>query len=688
MEHSALSQILILLAAAVLVVAAVRRLKLPPILGYLAVGMALGPYALGLATDDGLTRILAEYGVVFLVFTLGLEFSLPRLVAMKWEVLGLGGLQVLITAGIAATAAWMLDVSPPVAIVLGGAVAMSSTAIVVRQLGEQAEVNRTHGRLAVAILVFQDLAFVPFLALTSAISGTGGVAEGMVGEMAGSIAGGVVEGAGGRGGAAATAMSAIFKTVLLGGMALLVMLAAGRWLLRPLFHEIARARTQELFLLAVLLVALSSAWMTAEIGLSLALGAFLAGMMLAETEYRHQVEVVIRPFRDILLGLFFITIGMLLDLSLLWQQIWVVSGLLLALVAGKVFIVTLLARRFAGNYFKALRTGLAVSQGGEFGFALLTILLQGSLVPSQIVQPLLAAIVLSMVVSPLIIRQNKQLARLILREKGSRQLTALAREQEGTRALAAREHVLICGFGRVGQNVARVLERQGYEYLAVDLDAERVRAARQAGDPVVFGDAGQEEMLEHLGVARTSVVVISFADPAVALRILQAVRTAREDVPVLVRTQDDSRLAELQGAGATSVVPETFEAGLTLVWHTLVLLGEPVPQVVQTVSDIRANRYSLLREVVERSRIDETSQVMGLREKQQTVVLPPGAWAVGKSIAEVGARGAQMTVSAIRRDGIVGREPAPETVFKEGDVVVLYGLPEALEHGESVLLMG
>lgn len=658
MPHSALPEILILLGAGVLVVTAVRRLRLPPILGYLLVGMALGPYALGLAADDGFTRVVAEYGVVFLVFTLGLEFSLPRLVAMKWEVLGLGGAQVLITTGVAAAIVWTLGAQVTVAIVLGGAVAMSSTAIAVRQLGEQAEVNRTHGRLAVAILVFQDLAFVPFLALTAALTSGSNAAE------------------------------AVFWTLLWGGLLLLVMLAAGRWLLRPLFHEIARTRTPELFLLAVLLVALGSAWLAETAGLSLAMGAFLAGMMLAETEYRHQVEVVIRPFRDILLGLFFITIGMLLDLGLLGQQIILVSALVFALLAGKTFIVMLLARRFGGNYFKALRTGLVVSQGGEFGFALLSIMLQGRLVDAHFVQPLLAATVLSMVLSPLIIKNNKKLARWLLREKGPPQPTALAREFAGTRAVAAREHVLLCGYGRVGQNVARVLERMGHEFIAVDLDPVRVGAARRAGEPVVYGDASEEEILQHMGLDKASIVVISFSDTPFALRILEAVRKRRPDVPVLVRTQDDAHLGKLQEAGATSVVPETFEAGLTLVWHALVLLGEPLPQVIKTLDDIRANRYGLLRGIVQESGLDETTQILGLREAQHTVVLPPGAWAVGRTLGELQTRGLGVTVGAVRRDGILGREPAPETVFKEGDMVVLQGLPEALEHGETVLLMG
>ena len=658
MTHSPLAQVLALLAAAVLVVYAVRRLKLSPILGYLAVGMLLGPHALGFATDNTATGVLAEIGVVFLVFTLGLEFSLPRLVAMRWEVLGLGGGQVLITAGLGAFIAWRLGVALPVAIVLGGAVAMSSTAIIVRQLTEQAEVNRTHGRLAVAILLCQDIAFVPFLALTSA-----GVAHGGV---AGS--------------------GQFLRAVFEGGVALLIVLAAGRWLLRPLFHEIAQARSPELFVLAVLLVVLGSAWTTEIVGLSLALGAFLAGVMLAETEFRHQVEAVIRPFRDVLLGLFFITIGMLFDTGLLGRQLLLVTGLVVALVVGKTAIVTLLARRFSGSVFKALRTGIVVSIGGEFGFALLTILLRDRLVVPDIVQPLLAAIVLSMVASPLIIRHNKQIARWLLRESGPAP-TALARELASTRAVAQREHVLLCGFGRVGQNIARVLEQLGFEYIALDNDSARVRAAREAGDAIVYGDAGQEEVLKSVGLEHASVVVISFADSTLALRIIEAVRQQRSEVPILVRTQDDTGLAELQKAGASSVVPETFEAALMLVWHVLLLLQVPVSRVMKTIGDIRGNRYNMMRTLFRRDDTQLPDDSEALREQLYTLVLPPGAWAVGRSIEQVKAR-AEITVSAIRREGIVGREPSPDTLLKEGDVLVLYGTPEALEHGEAVLLMG
>ena len=660
MHNDPLLQILILLAASVCVIAGVRRLRLPAILGYLAVGMLLGPHAFALALDNETTQLLADFGVVFLVFTLGLEFSLPRLVAMRWEVLGVGGAQVLITTGIvAAGSALVFDVAPAVAVVIGGAVAMSSTAIIISQLTEQSENNRTHGRLAVAICLFQDLSFPLFLALVSVLTAGGRVTDAR--HIAGAIG--------------------------IAMLALLLVLAAGRWLLRPLFLGIASVRSAELFSLAVLLVVLASAWATHEVGLSLALGAFLAGMMLAETEFRHQVEATIRSYREVLLGLFFITVGMLLDVRLLLRHFPLVAATLVGMLLLKVAVVTVAAKPATQSWFKSLRTGVVVAQGGEFGFALLTLLLRRELLDSDVVQPLVAATVLSMVLSPFLIRHNRRITRALLGESGPPQSAAM-REAEATLAVAGRDHVVICGFGRVGQNIARVLEKTGFEYIALELDAYRIRVGRQAGDPVMYGDAGQAEVLQNVGVAHASCVVITFANPEVALRILRAVREMRGDVPILVRTQDDTKLEELQAAGATEVVPETFEASLMLLSHLLLLLKLPVPRMIRTINGIRSHRYGMLRQYFRAADAEPLDNSHAFREELHSVILPPHAWAVGRSIAELAARGSRASVSAVRRDGIVGREPASDTLFKEGDVVVVCGTPEAVEHAETLLLMG
>jgi monovalent cation:H+ antiporter-2, CPA2 family len=659
MIEQPLTQILILLAASVFVVTLARRLGWPPILGYLIVGMALGPHAFGLISNSNMMSVLPALGVVFLVFTLGLEFSLPRMLAMRREVLGLGGLQVTTTLGVCAVLVRLTGASWLLSALMGGAIAMSSTAIILHQLSDRGELNRTHGRLAFSMLLFQDLAFVPLLALAPGL----------------------------QSGITAFSLHAAELRVVVGVVAVIIVLAAGRWLLRPLFYEIAHSRLRELFTMTALCVVLASAWISYVAGLSLALGAFLAGMMLGETEYRHQIDAVIRPYRELLLGLFFISIGMLLDVHLLLADFGLIAALTIGMVLLKAVIAAAATRLFVDSTFKAVRAGIVVSIGGEFGIALLTIVLQSGAASGRLAQPLLVAVVLSMVLSPLVLNNNRAIARFVLRERGPR-VPQLEPEHAATRSIAEREHVILCGYGRVGQNVARVLESQTFEYIALDIDPARIRAARQAGEPVLYGDSADPEMLTKAGIDRASAVVVSFSNPAVALDIVRAVRALRAQVPVLVRTADDARLQELKQAGATEVVPETFEASLMLVSQVLMLLHVPVSRVVHTIGTIRNNRYELLRNIHRREDPRPASEPDVFREELKSIVIPPGAWAVGRTVDELRGRGAEVAITGIRRHGILGREPSGDTCLKEGDIVVVYGLPEALEHAEGVLLAG
>lgn len=657
MFNSPLALIIVLLAASVFVVTLARRLGLPSILGYVTVGLALGPHATGVFAESDTTHLLSELGVVFLLFTLGLEFSWPRMVALRREVFGLGSLQVLATTAVVAVIARWFGLPWAQSIVLGGVVAMSSTVLIVQQLAERAELNRTHGRLAFSVVLFQDIAVVPFLTLAAALA-------------PGSEAFNVVN---------------VVSLVAAGTVSVLLVLAAGRWLLRPLLYVIANSHVRELFTLAVLLVALAAAWASEMAGFSMALGAFLAGMMLAETEYSHQVESVIRPFRDILLGLFFISVGMLLDFHALWREFWLIIALLFAMVSLKAVIATMATRLFVGSAFKAIRTGVTLAVGGEFGIALLTLLLQSRAIDPAIAQPLLVAVVLAMVLAPVILANNRRVARLLLGERGPPR-TAIEREDAATLAVAKREHVILCGFGRVGQNVARVLEAQGFEYIAIDLDPVRVRTARQIGQPVVYGDSADEQVLEEVGLATANTVVISFSDPHVALAILRSLRRLRADVPVLVRTADDTRSRELKEAGATEVVPEAFEASLMLASHVLMSLKVAPARVMRSVEELRANRYEMLRNVIARGDRDSTDAPF--EEEVRSVVVPPGSWCIGKDVDEVRGAGAAVTFTGIRREGILGRDPSGDTEFHEGDIVVICGTPDALEHAEAVLLAG
>ncbi|MDE2088489.1 MAG: monovalent cation:proton antiporter-2 (CPA2) family protein [Gammaproteobacteria bacterium] len=660
MNNPIFHEILLLLAASVIAVAAIRRLALPPILGYLCVGVLVGPHGMGWIPDTENTRVLGEFGVVFLLFSVGLEFSLPQLAAMKNVVFGVGGAQVITTTALAGLAAWLLGVAPKGAFVLGGLLAMSSTAIVIKQLTEQMEINSRHGRLAVGMLLFQDLAVIPFLALIPMLAHI----------------------------TSTTPLAPLAWALAKSAAAFFVLLAAGHGLLRPLFREVAAARSSELFTLTVLLCSLAAAWATHLIGLPLALGGFLAGMMLGETEFRHQVEADIRPFRDVLLGLFFITVGMLLDvrsLSDLWY--WVLA-LVIAIAALKTSLIMALARYAGAERGVALRTGLVLAQGGEFSFALLSLALAAGLIDPRAGQIVLAAVLISMAVAPMLIRYNGPLAKRLfpvsyhLYDRSKRVLEVAADSRDLDR------HVIICGYGRIGQNIARFLERESIEFVALDLDPERVREARAAGDRVNYGDSTHLELLEAAGLHRARALVVSFDDAPSSLKILRQVRTPRPDLPVLVRTRDDADLEQLQQAGATEVVPETLEASLMLVSHLLVLLQVPVSRVLRSVRDVRADRYRLLRGFFHGQEPVAPEESDRTRERLHAVTLPEGAHAVGRTLAQLGLDGAGITVTAVRRGGMRGPQPHPDTQLRAGDVLVLYGVPENLEKAEEILLQG
>ncbi len=659
MEHTTLRSILILLAVAVFVVAALRRLHLPAVLAYLATGFLVGPHGFGLIQDNAGTSALAEFGVVFLLFTLGLEFSLPRFIVMRRAVFLLGGLQVLLTTLGAASMAWLMGAEPPVALVLGGAFAMSSTAIAAKQLSEQAEINLQHGRMAVAVLLFQDLAVIPFLILIP------GLNHGIDTALAGDL------------------LWAFGKGLL----AVVVILAAGRWLLRPLLHQIASARSAELFTLTALLVTMASAFGTAALGLSLALGGFLAGMMLAETEYRHQVEADIRPFRDVLLGLFFITVGMLLNPAVVARHWILLIVAVLGLLLFKTALIAVLSRYLGADNNAALRTGLVLAQGGEFGFALLSLALAQHVIRAPLAEFGLAAIVVSMMAGPLLIRYNRLLAARVFPESAVEEHDLLQHDI-GRHQLHLENHVVIIGYGRVGQNVARFLEPEGFEFVALDLDPVRVRHAREAGDPVYYGDGTNRDVLRAAGIERARVLVISYFKVSTALKILEHVKKMRPDLPVLVRTRDDAELEKLQEAGATEIIPETLESSLMLASHLLHVLHVPMTHILRKIQEVRSHRYSLLRSVFrgqDAVRIDETH---AFREQLHTLTLSGGAHAINRSLAEVNLKSLGVVVTALRREGVVGRQPPAVTVLKEGDVMVLWGTPEKLQDAEERLLRG
>jgi len=655
---TSLESVLLLLAAAVIVVVVFRRLQLPPLLGYLVVGVVIGPHALGLIPDTPGSHALAEFGVVFLMFSIGLEFSLPRLVAMRRVVFGLGSLQVLatVTAG-TLLLPFLLPIDWRAGLVIGGAVAMSSTAIAIKMLDERLELDTPHGRQIVGVLLFQDLAVVPLLILVPALARP-------LGELLPALA---LAGA---------------KVVLV----LALLLVFGQRLMRGWFHVVARLRSSELFVLNVLLITLGLSYLTHLAGLSLALGAFVAGMLISETEYRYQVEDDIKPFRDVLLGLFFVTIGMQLDLAQVVADLGLVVVFLTAGLILKIGLIAVLARMFGNPTGAALRVALDLGQAGEFAFVLLALPGAAELIAPQVLQPMLAAMLLSMLIAPFLIEYSEHIVRHV---SGAEWLSrAMELHQIAVRSMAVDEHVVVCGYGRCGQNLAHVLEQEGIGYFALDLDPGRVREAAAAGENVVYGDAGRREVLTAAGIMRARAVVITFHDAHAALRVLEQVHALRHDLPVVVRTLDDTHIDRFRAAGASEVVAEVMEGSLMLASHALVLLGVPVSRVLRRIRSVRESRYHVLRGVFRGAAEGTADAPDHEHPRLHSVLLVEGAAAVGRTIGALDLGHDGVEVTAIRRSGVRSLAPGAGTRLEAGDVVVLFGVDAGLAAAEIRLLQG
>jgi CPA2 family monovalent cation:H+ antiporter-2 len=464
---------------------------------------------------------------------------------------------------------------------------------------------------------------------------------------------------------------------------LLLMLFLGQRLMRGWFHLVARQKSSELFVLNVLLITLGLAYVTELAGLSLALGAFLAGALISETEYRHQVEVDIKPFRDILLGLFFISIGMLLDWRVLITQGFPVALLLALLLAGKALIIFVLCFLFGSPGAVALRTGLALAACGEFGFVLLARAAGLGVMSVEAVQVVLAAMVLSMLAAPFLMERSAALARRWIASDWMHR--AMEIHNIAVRSMGAAEHVVICGYGRTGQNLARLLEKESVPFIALDVDPERIREAAAAGESVVFGDAARREVLMAAGIERAKAVAVTYSDTASALKILAHAREMRPGLPVVVRTVDDTDIERLKAAGAAEVVAEIMEGSLMLASAALVLLGVPFNRVAARISETREQRYSLFRGFF-RGATDELDDAD--QPRLHSVVIAAGAAAVGRTLAEIDLTRYDVAVTAVRRRGERTLAPQPETPIEEGDVVVLLGPEEGLAAAEIRLMQG
>lgn len=655
---SGLELTLILLACAVLGVVLFRSLHLPPILGYLAVGVILGPHSLDWADNSDATKHLAEFGVVFLMFSIGLEFSLNKLKTMKRLVFGLGASQVLLTMLLAIpfslSLGFLFQLSWQAALALGGALAMSSTAIITKMLAERLELETEHGRNVIGTLLFQDLAVVPLLIIIPAF-----------------------------GKAPADLLWTLTLAMVKISVALVLILVIGSKLMSRWLHIVVARRSQELFMLNLLLITLGMAALTEYFGLSLALGAFLAGMLISETPYRHQVEEDIKPFRDVLLGLFFITIGMLLNLNIVIEHWGMVLLLLILPVTFKFVLITALARLFGSRSGVAMRTGLVLAQAGEFGFVLLNQIDGLNLLDPDLVQIVLAAMILSMLIAPFMIEYSDKIVLRFARNEW------LQRSLMVTRIAAQNiqndQHAIICGFGRCGQILAHMLEQENLPYTALDLDPDRVREANTAGQPVVYGDATRRDALLAAGLHRASLIIISHAHLHAALKTLHHIQELAPTTPVVVRSVDDADLAILQESGATEVVPELIEGSMMLASHALILMGIPMRRVIKQLQQTRDARYTMLRGYFHGADDDNHDLDDGHQVHLQTLQIQANVKAIGMTIAELQLHKLGVEVTAIRRNGIRTKTSSNSTRLQANDILVLRGTSEALADAETRL---
>jgi CPA2 family monovalent cation:H+ antiporter-2 len=659
--NSPLELTLILLVAAVLGVVAFRMMNLPPMLGYLSVGILIGPHALGLAANSQATHLLAEFGVVFLMFSIGLEFSLPKLKSMRRSVFGLGMAQVVVTILVTMLCGGLMakllpkifDIGWSASFALGGALSMSSTAIVIKLLTERLELESEHGRRIVSILLFQDLAVVPLIIFVPSLARPG---------------------------------PDIVEDLLIAGLkaafVLFILLYFGQALLHRWFQIVVRRRSHELFMLNLLLITLGAAWITEVAGLSMALGAFVAGMLISETEFRIQVEEDIKPFRDVLLGLFFISVGMMLDMGLVFNNLLLVLVLLTIPLLLKFGLIALLARVFGASPGVALRTGLGLAQGGEFGFVLINQAGGLGLVDPGLVQLILAAMVLSMLITPFVFSNMDNLVMKLATNEWMQQSLNLTRI--ASRTMKEEQHVIIAGFGRSGQSLAKLLEEENVPYHALDLDPERVTEAQSAGADVSYGDATRRESLIAAGIHRAAAIVITYADTQAALKTLHFVHELAPALPAIVRSVGEDDLDILRAAGADEVVPEAMEGSLMLASHALLLKGVPLQRVIQRVQATRSERYASLRGYFH-GQDDAADDDEHLQVRLHSVALHEKACAIGVSLEQLNLSQLGAEITAVRR-GRTRIPFSPDTVLQADDVVVLRGAAAALERAEKRLL--
>ncbi|MFQ5353698.1 MAG: cation:proton antiporter [Thermodesulfobacteriota bacterium] len=647
-----LKDLIILMVAAVPITFFFHRLGLPTIVGFLITGVVIGPFGFGLISDQHAIEVLAEIGVVLLLFTIGLEFSISRLMKIRREALIGGGLQVVFTTLLVLVIARFLAQPLPVALLMGFIISLSSSAIVLKLLVDKGDVNASYGNLSVGLLLFQDICIVLMVL--------------------------IIQGFGSEGGASALTIA---KSLLVAIIAVVVIIVAASYIVPKILYQIVRLESRELFILTVLLLCLGTAWLTSLFGLSLPLGAFIAGIVISESEYSHQIVAEILPFRDTFQSLFFISIGMLLEFFYFMQHLPLIFGLSLGILILKAIIITGVGLVLRYPFRTSLKVGLCLAQIGEFSFVLLKMGSDYGLLVSSAYQMILASTILTMAITPLLFNKSPVISFHIgrlLRRKG------MTSSIEGRTTLG--NHVIIVGFGLSGRNLARVLKETGIGYIVLDMSADRVRRARKEGHKVRFGDCVHADVLKSLAIERARMVVFTIPDPIAARRGVVTSKGLNQNASVVVRTRHLTEIEELYKLGATEVIPEEFETSIEIFSRVLQDYKLPTNIIENQIDIIRQEGYAMFREpAMAGDKVAELSSI--LREDiVNTYYVEQGSAIAGMSFAELDLRKLSgVSIIAVVRKGEARTEPPADFTIEEGDVFILLGRHEAMHKAFEIL---
>ena len=650
--------IILLLVCSVLFLTVFKYFKLSATIAYFAVGILLGPSGVGILYDSDSIRHFVEFGIVFLMFSIGLEFSLPKLNSMRGILFGLGGAQVFITLATTFFVSRLFGLDLAMAFVIGSALTMSSTAIVSKLLIERIDLNSRHGRLSIGILLFQDIAVIPILILLPALS------------------------------APAIDINTLFIPIIL---KIIVLLSILFWLGKPIinfwFGLVAQQKSRELFVLNVLMVTMFFSYLTHLAGLSYALGAFLAGMLISETRYRYQVESDIASFRDILLGLFFISVGMMLNLSIFVEYLWIILTIFLGYSLFKATLITFLTRLFKYELGVGIRTGIILGQAGEFSFVILALAKEQNIIGGDILQIILSVCLLSMICAPFLIPYNGRIARFLSKSYIKNSQKNIDKIDDIGHNLS--EHVILCGYGRSGQFLGRFLKEEHIPFIAIDMDLNRVNDASNAGELVMYGDASRRVVLNAAGIRNCKAVIITYADDRASSKVLTVIRETYANLPIIVRTADESSIALLQKEGATEVVPEVLEGSLMLGSHALMVLGVPLARIVKKIRSFRSERYSMFRGYFKGS-TDISDDFSGQEQLElHSIEVKRNPLLLGSKLENIRFEDFNIQIQYLRRPNMLENiDPRLDIILNDGDILVILGLQQNINHFEKYIASG